>query len=171
MLGGSSGLLAEYVEPVEELQTYLNVRFDRIERAIAVLSEDVQEQTEIVDDIRQSMALSVAIEIMDRARERRDGSNQGQVQAMARLRAEGFDFVGSDFSGVSLRGTLLDGMSFADGQLHFVDLTGASAVGARFRDSNLQLASADERTDFSNADLSRVRATLISAAGAVFQGS
>ncbi|WP_424939484.1 pentapeptide repeat-containing protein [Aliiroseovarius sp. S253] len=226
-MGGDNGVIAEYVTPAAELQAYLDPKFDRLERAIDVLTENledqnsamedlnegieaqteavtglsdtieeqsaavddlsisidaqtgaveglsdqVEDQTGIVTDIQETMTFSVAMNIMDRIRAARDGSNQGQSLAMRTLLASGFDFVGTDYSGVSFRGVVLDGANFSEARLHFVDLRGTSARNASFADSGLRLAQADNTTNFEGADLSGVYAPLFEAPEASFIGA
>lgn len=176
LLGGENGLVAEYIEPVRELQTYLDGRFDRLERAIAVLNEDIAAQKTATEEISETMTLSVAIEIMDRVRDRRDGANQGQILAMRTLIASGFDFVGTDYSGVSFKDVALDGVDFSGARLHFADLRGASMVGTSFSGGGVRMAIADAGSDFADADLSDIYAPFFSApkarlAGADLSGS
>ncbi|MEL6410801.1 MAG: pentapeptide repeat-containing protein [Pseudomonadota bacterium] len=192
LFGGENGLIAEHVPAAIQIQEYLDPRFDRIERAFAVLTESVEDQTtavgeleesverqteateaqtRAVNEIQETMSFSVAMEVMERARARRDGSNQGQAIAMQTLLASGFDFIGSDYSGVSFRGVGMDGANFTESRLHFIDLRGVSAKGALFASSGLRLGIANKESVFDGANFSGAYAPLFEAPGASFQGA
>jgi uncharacterized protein YjbI with pentapeptide repeats len=175
---GGTGILGETVPAVAAFQEQIDARLDRVERALAVLTESVDDQTEAarvqteaVEALGETMTLSVALDIVDRVQSARDGSNQGQAQALATLIGQGFDFAGSDFSGVSFRGAVIDGAEFSQGRLHFADLRGVSARGTSFAGSGLRLVRADADSDFTGADLSGVYAPLLEAPGARFDGA
>lgn len=165
-IGGDSGLLAEAVPAVSEIQETLARRIELLDDAIAVLTEQVEVQTEGIDSLNRTMDLSLAIETMDRLRERRDGSNQGQALAMTTLLSHGFDFVGADFSGVAFRDTVLNGADFTDARLHFIDIRGASLREADLSGTGLRLALGDASTVLAGADLTGSFAPLFEAPGA-----
>ena len=165
--GGSSGALAGAIPKVESFQAYLGERFDRLERALAVLTESTDRQGEHLQAVQETMELSLAMELVDRAREMRDGSNQAQGKALETLVANGFSFSGTDFSGVSMMRTKLDGADFSNGRFHFSSFEGAHLRGANFAKSGLRFSNAKD-ADFSEANLSGMYAPFFEAPGANF---
>ncbi|WP_051332297.1 pentapeptide repeat-containing protein [Cucumibacter marinus] len=169
-LGGTNGALAEISPSARDFQTFLGERFDRLDRALAVLNENVEEQGRDVQAVRETMEFSVAMDLIDRARETRDGSNQGQGIAISTLMDNGFDFIGSDFSGVALRNAPIDGVNFSEARLHFLDVRNASLKGANFSGSGLRFALA-EGADFTDADLSGSFSPFFEGKGAIMAGA
>ncbi|MGG5886281.1 pentapeptide repeat-containing protein [Falsiroseomonas sp. HC035] len=154
------GALASTVPGAADLQTYLLERLDRFDRAFAILTDNAERQTEAVEAVQASMDLSLAISIVDRARAARDGSEQGQGEALRSLMARGHSFAGADFSGVSLNGAHLDSINFSGSRLHFLSLKSASLVNANFSKSGLRFADVSG-ADFSKADISEAFAPFL----------
>ncbi|MGB3176434.1 MAG: pentapeptide repeat-containing protein [Albidovulum sp.] len=183
--GGPNGLTAHYVPAIADFQNRMDDRFDRVDAALAVLtgtteatretvdglSETVEETRDTVVEMNQTMEFSTALAIVDRVKEAKDGSNQGQARALAALVADGFDFVGTNFSGVSFRGAVLDQANFSEAVFHFADFRGASFQGAKLVKTGIRLALADGETNFVGADLSHSYGPLFEAPGADFSNA
>jgi uncharacterized protein YjbI with pentapeptide repeats len=161
---GDKGLIAEHIPAAASLQSYLEVRFSRLEQIVRALNDDVVK-------VQEELTLSNALEIISNVKEARSGSKQGQAIAIKTLLSHGFDFVGADFSGVSLSDANLDDADFSESKLHFTDFSGASARRGLFKDADLKFAIADHETDFAGANLSGVDAPLFQASGVNFQNA
>jgi len=104
--------------------------------------------------VNSNMDLTVALSLLDRAQQSRDGSDQGQIDAIESLLARGHNYDNSDLSGISFRGAHLAKANFKGARLHFVNLTSVKAEGADFSDTGLRFARLDEG-NFEGASLSQ----------------
>ena len=111
-----------------------------------------------------------AAQLLDRALESRNGSKQGQVEAIEYLRGNGYDFNSVDFSGVNLSDLQLPDTKLASANFDFADLTSANLSKGTLSKNRFYLARADN-ADFSRADLSLSRAAFMPARKANFQGA
>ena len=116
------------------------------------------------------IGVTAATEILDRATAARDGSSQGQQQAVTDLIAQHFEFLAVDWSGLSFKGADLSGGVFSDSRMHMIDLTGANARRADFKGCGLRFANL-EGVRMQDANLSDSYAPFISAAGSNFDGA
>lgn len=86
----------------------------------------------------RKLDLSIALRLLDRSIEARDGSLQGQIEAIESLLVLGYEFSGKDLSGVSLRAARLTNGIFTKVRMHGGDLSKVDARGANFADSGLR---------------------------------
>lgn len=86
------------------------------------------------------MDIVTAQSILDRASQARDGSMQGQVEALESLLARGHEFSSTNLSGISFRRAKIPKGIFNRVRMHAVDLSEADARGANFADSGLRFA-------------------------------
>lgn len=163
--------LGETADATRQGVEQLNDTADATRQGVEAIGETTSQTRAGVEVLNQQMEFSVALAIVDRVREARDGSNQGQGGAFAALLAQGYDFIGTDFSGVSFRGVDLTAADFSEAVLHFADFRGATLIEARLAKAGIRLGQADEKSDFTNADLSGVYAPLFEAQGANFEGA
>lgn len=168
--GGETGVMAQAVPSFEKAQAAITVRLDRIERALDVLTGAVEEQTGAVENVQQTMEQSYAIEVLDRAMENRNGSSQGQVEAVQALLPLGYDFVETDLSGISFRRGRFDGGDFSGGDKKLADFSRASLRRTFFDRSDMAFASL-RNADFSGASLEGVEASFADAREAIFAGA
>ncbi len=168
--GGDTGVMAQAVPSLEKAQEAITVRLDRIERALDVLTGAVEDQTGAVENVQQTMERSYAVEVLDRAMENRNGSSQGQVEAVQSLLALGYDFVETDLSGISFRRGRFDGGDFSGGDKKLADFSNASLRRTVFDRSNMAFARL-HNADFSDASLEGVEASFADAREAVFAGA
>jgi uncharacterized protein YjbI with pentapeptide repeats len=185
------GVVASISPEVESLQKYIAGRIEGLEVILADIKDSSEKQgksiksvQDIVVDIKDStekqgtsiksvqdtMDLSVALILVDRAKAVRDGSNQGQIQAIESLIDRKLEFSSADLSGISLVGAKLDGGNFTKARLHFLDLTNASLQGAKLESASLAFALANN-TKFTKAVLSGIHAPFLSGRGAEFTGA
>ncbi len=108
--------------------------------------------------------------IFDRAVQSKDGSMQGQVDAIESLLAKGHEFTNAELSGISLHGARISKGVFEKAKLHAVDLSGAEARGADFLDSGLRFATLD-KGHFEEAVLAKTYAPFLHAVEAAFEGA
>ena len=104
--------------------------------------------------VSSNMDLTAALALLDRAMQTRDGSQQGQVEAIESLLARGHSYESAELSGISLKNAHIPKANFKEAKLHFVNLTGAQAQGADFSGAGLRFARLDAG-DFEQASLSR----------------
>ncbi|WP_262693030.1 pentapeptide repeat-containing protein [Kordiimonas aestuarii] len=170
LAGGQTGVMAQVVPPLEKLQAAVNVRLDRVERALDVLTGAVEDQTGAVENVQQTMERSYAVEVLDRAMAARNGSNQGQVEAIESLLGYGYDFVEMDLSGISFRGAKLDGGDFSGGRKVFLNLDEASLRNSVLDRTDFALTTA-RRADFTGAAMEKVEAAFFDGHRALFAGA
>ncbi len=89
----------------------------------------------------ERMDTEQALFILNSAKAARDGSNQGQIDAMQLLVGQGYDFSGTDLSGIYLGGAQLAGADLNGARLWLTDLAGADLSGADLARSGLRFAS------------------------------
>ena len=94
--------------------------------------------------VQSQMNFKSAQSILDKAKKGRDGSQQGQNEALAYLIKFGYAFNGVDFSGISFEGASLNKGIFDEGKLHGVNFAGIEAKNASFRESGLRFAQLQE---------------------------
>ncbi len=116
------------------------------------------------------LSTAVAQSILDRVIETRDGSVQGQVEAIESLIARGHKFVHADLSGISLQGANLSSGVFEGAKLHALDLTGVIAKKADFSRSGLRFANLT-RARMSQVNLSQAYAPFVVGKDAVFENA
>jgi uncharacterized protein YjbI with pentapeptide repeats len=192
---GDNGFMASEIPVIAELQTGINERFDRLDDALAVLngkSEAIERKVDTVIDIadqtttkidklsettegvaneasatRKTMELSVALQMVDRAKQDRDGSNQGQSLAFESLLSNGYDFQNADLSGVSFRKSQLADGDFSSSKSHFADFSESNLSGVNLSSAGLRFANLGE-TNASKANLSGAYAPFMRAENADF---
>jgi uncharacterized protein YjbI with pentapeptide repeats len=165
------GVAATVIEPVAKLQAELfGDALKSIGEDVAAIERSLQHQEKTLSHVAESMDLSVALSLLDRASAARDGSRQGQVKAIESLLARGYEYAGADFSGVAFQGANLSGGVFRKAKLHAVELGKVDARGANFSGSGLRFGNL-EAADFSGADLSASYSPFVYARGAVFRGA
>ncbi len=167
LAGGDKGLMATVFPFAEDAQIVVAERLDRIELALNVLNGKMDVQTVAIENVKQTMERSLAVEVLNMAMERRNGSRQGQVEALQSLLGHGYDFIESDFSGISFRGGQFDHGIFSGGDKILADFRQASFTYANLEGSNLAFSNLRE-TDFSKANLDMVRAEFSDARNADF---
>lgn len=171
------GAVAGSITALKQLQELMISRLDQTTKSVADLNNlalqqkvEVQKQGKAISAVQDTMDLSVALALVDRARTTRDGSNQGQGLAFQALLARGFDFIQQDLSGISLAGASLDGANFSASALHFLNIDDAKLRAANFTDADLRFATANN-TNFSGAKLSNSFAVFFNGRGANFTGA
>jgi hypothetical protein len=115
--------------------------------------------------VNSGMDITAATTLLDRAVQARDGSSQGQNDAVATLLARGHDFSNVNWSGVSLKGAALSGGRFSGLVMHVGDLSGANLRGANLEKAGLRFANL-EGARLDGAALQGVYAPFVSAQGA-----
>lgn len=163
---------AEINENLDELEETVeegNQSLEQIKENTANTSQVLSDQTKVLNEIsetasgaersivgmKHAMQFSTALELLDRAKEKADGSSQGQVRAMQVLLANGFNFTGESYSGVNLAGAVLPGINFEQAMLNMANIEGASLIRSNFDNVFMQFAFAQE-ADFSEASMSEV---------------
>ena len=176
-----TGFTGSQFAAIEQLQQGITERFDRLDDALAVLngksdaiaksvdevkdialktdekieslSETTQEVANEASATRESMELSVALQMVDRAKADRDGSNQGQSLAFESLLKEGYDFQNADLSGISFKKANLHSGDFSSSKSHFSTFTDATLDESLFRKAGLRFSNMDaasaQNSDFS----------------------
>lgn len=81
-----------------------------------------------------------ALSILNSAKAARDGSNQGQIEAMQLLVEQGYDFSGNDLSGIFLGGAHLANADLNSARLWLGDLTEADLSGADLANTGMRFA-------------------------------
>src|SRR5688572_4885625 len=109
--------------------------------------------------------VAAASALLDRAVKARDGSMQGQVEAVADLLANGHQFSSVNWSGVSMAGAQLARATFRSARFHFTDFSYADGRGADFSDAGLRFALIDRAT-LSGANITSAYAPFLSAQNA-----
>jgi uncharacterized protein YjbI with pentapeptide repeats len=169
-LGGEKGAVATLVPGAAELQQYIAQRLDRIELALQILTQGTERQGKTMEAVRATMDLSVALDLIDRARISRDGSNQGQTAALESLVTRGYSYSSSNFSGISFDFANIPGVDFSNAILHFLSIKGANLRNANLSVADLRFTNAVD-ADFTGANLSEARAPFFYGQGAHFQGA
>lgn len=160
--GAEAGLLLS----VDSAGTGRVIRLDQIVRLTDAFFGPASSQpstTRIVD-------LDAAQSIIARAVQAKDGSLQGQGEALAAMVTRGYKFTGVEWNGLSLRGATISRGVFAGAKLNAVDLTEAVAQEADFSEGEFALATW-ERGRLERANLARVVAPFVAARGAVLVGA
>jgi|GEM_PF-1260720 len=114
------------------------------------------------DKVSASLDLTTALMVLDRALLAKDGSMQGQVEAIESLLARGYEFSNKDFSGILLRGARLPKGVFTKVRMHLADLSNADASGTNFSESGWRFANLDQAV-FEKATLIDIYAPFVSA--------
>jgi uncharacterized protein YjbI with pentapeptide repeats len=114
--------------------------------------------------------LTKAIALVDRAKDVRDGSDQGQSEALGVLVAQGYEFTSTDFAGISFAGAQLKSINLQEARLWLTVFDNANLSDANLARAGLRFARARD-ADFSNADLSGSYAPFLDATGASFADS
>jgi uncharacterized protein YjbI with pentapeptide repeats len=116
------------------------------------------------------MDLTLAQATLDRAIRERDGSSQGQGEAIAAMVARGQTFNGANWSGVSLRGAALAKGSFTKMTFRMSDFTEVVAPDANFTQADLALATLD-RAQMPGVTMTNSYAAFITASNVNWQGA
>lgn len=175
------GLLVTAIESLSDLQTTLLIRSGQIQAELEMMNDEMEKQTRILEKIEdgtdvtgdtlksvdQKMELDVALNIMWRALQERDSSQQGQVEALELLIGRGYEYSNADFSGVSFKGGNLKGINLQSARMHFTDLQNANMTKSNLNGVGMRFANASH-ANFSDADLSESYNPLIVATGADF---
>jgi uncharacterized protein YjbI with pentapeptide repeats len=85
------------------------------------------------------MNLDRALLLLDRALKSRNGSNQGQVEAIEYLHKNGHDFISTNFDGVQLQGLKLLSADMSSSSFDFSDLSNASLEECIINKSNIRI--------------------------------
>jgi uncharacterized protein YjbI with pentapeptide repeats len=107
---------------------------------------------------------------LDRVVAARDGSMQGQVEAIATLLAAGHQFDNVNWSGVSLPGAIVAKTSLRNAVFHLTDLTKMDARGSDLTDADFRLALLNDAS-FNQAKLPSIYAGLASAQRSNFESA
>ena len=124
------------------------------------------------NQIRQSPTLEVvaAQSIIDRAILAKDGSMQGQVEALESLLARGYDFSNTDLRGISFRGANISQGIFKKAKLSAADLSGTDARNSNFEEIGWRFTNV-EKARFNKAALSKIYAPFVWGKDAIFEGA
>lgn len=114
--------------------------------------------------------LTTALSLLDRAIETKDGSMQGQVQALESLLARGYEYNDADLRFLSLRGANLSGGVFKGARLYGSDLRDTQMQGADFSYAVLSFTRLDE-VQAPGVILYNVYAPFLWAGNANFEGA
>lgn len=141
----------------------LLLRLDSLDQTQGVVLQ-ADDLARVIDPVfpiaAPTLDAATAQSMLDRALVNRDGSMQGQVEAVEALVARGYTFENADLSGISLEGADLRGGTFDDALMHAVDLSEAEARGVGMARSDLRFARL-EGGDFQKADLAGVYAPFV----------
>ena len=148
VLNGKSDAIAKSVDEVKDIALTTDKKLES-------LSETTQEVANEASATRESMELSVALQMVDRAKTDRDGSNQGQSLAFESLLKEGYDFQNADLSGISFKKANLHSGDFSSSKSHFSTFTDATLDESIFRKAGLRFSNMDaasaKNSDFSGS--------------------
>jgi uncharacterized protein YjbI with pentapeptide repeats len=114
-----------------------------------------------------TMDVAAAQAQLDRALRTRDGSTQGQSEAVAVLLASGHKFPNVNWSGISLRGAKLAGGSFRTAVMHVIDLAKVDARAADLSGTGARFSTL-EGGMFSEANFTRSYLPFVAARDAKF---
>ena len=163
------GIAASIFTPVGKIQAELfEKELREIGYDVAAIKQSVKRQEETLSQVADTMNLSVALAIIDRAKAAKDGSHQGQVRAIENLLARGHEYSSSDLSGISFAGANLTNGVFAKAKLHAVDLSRVIASRADLSGSGMRFARL-EHGNFSEAKISGSYAPFVSGQSGNFQ--
>jgi uncharacterized protein YjbI with pentapeptide repeats len=165
--GALAGMLVTVVEDIDEQKIGKVLQLDDIMRLTFEFFD-----TGSVAEKEQAPSIDVAAAtaILDRAVSARNGSLQGQQEAVSALLTQGYEFTSVDWSGLNLQGAKLNRGNFRNARMHMVDLTDVDARGADFSDTGLRFAKL-ERSSMANANLSGSFAPFLNAEGATFDNA
>ena len=107
---------------------------------------------------------------LDRVIRDRDGSSQGQVNAVELLVSQGYKFVGVNWSGINLSSVHLDGAILSHAKLHLVDMSDGHLKNVNLATSGLRFANLSN-TSISDSNLSEVYAPFLRAPQLSVEGS
>ncbi|NRB53166.1 MAG: pentapeptide repeat-containing protein [Saprospiraceae bacterium] len=144
------------------------IRADLQKNSFSILLQT--EQSILSSKEENQFDLTSAQNTLERAVEIRDGSKQGQVEALEYLLAQDFEFNGTDFNGINLDGVDITKGNFTEARLNAVSLNKAMAKGTVLKESGLRFAKMEE-ANFENADMRQCYAPLIWGRGAQFEGA
>jgi uncharacterized protein YjbI with pentapeptide repeats len=122
------------------------------------------------ESARPLMELTDATTLLDRAVQARDGSSQGQTDAIAALLTSGLQFNDVDWSGVNLVRASLARASLSGANLHFTDLSNANAAGVNLSGAGLRFAKLTDAA-LTGAMLSGAYAPFVDAQNARLEGA
>ncbi|MEO9484579.1 MAG: pentapeptide repeat-containing protein [Ekhidna sp.] len=112
-------------------------------------------------------SLESAIQIVESAIERKDGSNLGQIEAIEFLIRNNYDLKSVDLRGINLNKADLTGGNFESGQFQFAEMGSLQGKRINLINSKLDFANA-EKIDLSNAKMSNASAIMLNAQDANF---
>ena len=113
------------------------------------------------------MDVATAQGVLDRALQTRDGSMQGQVEAIESLVGHGHSFDRADLSGISLRRARLRGARLSGADFHATDLTEIDASAANLQTADFRFADLVQ-ADLSSSMIQKADFPFIDGAGANF---
>ena len=154
----------------------LNDRLGVIEVLLLSVIADELRKAGIPFDITEgertapTLDIALALSIVDRAREMRDGSSLGQGAALSLLVRQGNSFNGVDFAGINFDKANLTGADLSTTRLWLSNLDGIVADGANIRESGWRFATA-RQASFKGTDLAGVYAPFLIAPEADFSGA
>lgn len=105
--------------------------------------------------------------VVESAIERKDGSNQGQVEAIEYLIRQDYDFESSDMRGINLNKADLTNSQFSNSRFQFSDMKQLTGIGMNLSGAILDFANL-EQANFSKSDLTGTSSTLIKGKDADF---
>lgn len=139
--------------------------------------DDIQRRTQPFFDLvsertapEVELDLPTALSLLDRAMEARDGSAQGQGDALETLLALGYAYEGTDLSGISFRGANLTGGAFRGADFSAADLSDTEGADIRLDEARLVFTRMDG-AHWPEASLSRVYGPFLAAPSASLPGA
>ena len=136
------------------------LHFDNLYNIVEPFFPDVQPRWTTVE----------ALYRLDRAIEAKDGTNQGQIEAIETLLKREHDLTSTSLSGLNLKGALLDKGKFDHSGFNASNLQNTSGSFASFTNTSFKFAQLDY-ADFTDSDFSETHAPFVSAKGANFENA
>ena len=165
--GELSGMLVIVKDNIHGQKEGKVLQLDNIMR----LTHEFFDTGEVVEKKRAPpIDVATATAILDRAVSARNGSMQGQKDAVSDLLAQGYEFTSVDWGGLNLKGAKLSGGNFSDSPMHMIDLSDVDGRGSDFSETGLRFAKL-EGSLMANSNLSRSFAPFLNARGAIFDNA
>ncbi|GAB2777475.1 hypothetical protein GCM10010465_25290 [Actinomadura fibrosa] len=134
---------------------------DDQKKGIVLQMDDINNiLTRFFPAIEPTMDVVTAQQILDRQIERRDGSQQGQGEAVKALIKHKQSFSNVDLSGISFKGSDISNGKFDDARMHVTDLSQVEAENVSLNDVGLRFGDVSNG-NFKNAEFSRVYAPFL----------
>lgn len=142
----------------------------RQEESLSRIERNTEESTETIRNVDSNMDLTVALSLLDRAMVARDGSMQGQSDALQSLLEKGYEYENVDFSGVNFKRASLNGINMKDAKLHWSDFSETSLKAAMLDGADLRFANI-EGAVLDNASAKQAHIPFLNAQNASFKHS